>query len=391
MNDILADSDIEAIPAEKLKLDPENPRLLKFKLQEGELTEEKMVSALLARFDPEPIGRSIVEFGFFASEPLIVFPSGDNFIVAEGNRRLVALKLLLDEDLRDAVDAGKVWESLAEKLSDNAERLDQLAAIPCQVVPDREAADPIIGYRHIVGILKWDAFEKAAYVVRLLGDGENRTFEDVADLTGETSHRVKRYLRDWLVIEQAEKAGINVERPRQEFGRWERALHAKGVKEYIDATSPKELEPSSDTAYSGENERVEKLVSFLYGEPGGPDRLFGDTRRIDDFSIALQSEDGQRILEEERDLDSAFEAAGGRKDYVLKGLAKALMGLQQAKSDYGDYADDEEVVAAIGAIREELEHLAEISEIEEDDGEDFELSDEEEEDELDDDQDEERE
>jgi hypothetical protein len=89
LNDVLADASIEPIPFERLKLDPENPRLLKFKLQEGELTEESMVSALLARFDPEPVGRSIVEFGYFVSEPLIVFPSGDDYIVAEGNRRLV--------------------------------------------------------------------------------------------------------------------------------------------------------------------------------------------------------------------------------------------------------------------------------------------------------------
>jgi hypothetical protein len=384
LNDILADSKIEVIPFDLLKLDPENPRLLKFKLKEGELTEEKMVSALLARFDPEPVGRSIVEFGFFASEPLIVFPSGDAFIVAEGNRRLVALKLLLDSDLRAAVEAGDVWDKLASQLSEDGDRLAQLKEIPCQTVPDREAAAPIIGYRHIVGILKWDAFEKAAYVVRLLRDGNNRTFEEVADLTGETPRRVKRYLRDWLVIEQAENAGVDVERPREEFGRWEPAMHAKGVREYIEATSPTELEPASETAYSGQDDQMERLVSFLYGEENGPDRIFTDTRRIDDFSVALQSEDGRRILEEERDLESAFEAAGGRKDYVLKGLAKALAGLQQARSEYADYAEDEAVVAAVTAIRDELDHLHQISEAEAGgaDGDDFELSDEEEEDEL---------
>jgi hypothetical protein len=304
----------------------------------------------------------------------------------------VALKLLLDGELRETIESGEVWDDLAEELSATPERVEQLGTIPCQTVADRDAAAPIIGYRHIVGILKWDAFEKAAYVVRLLREGENRTFEEAADLTGETPRRIKRYLRDWLVIEQAEKAGIDVERPRQEFGRWERAMHAKGVREYIEATSPTDLEPSSDTAYGGDDEKTEKLVSFLYGEPDGPDRIFTDTRRIDDFSVALQSEDGRRILEEERDLESAFEVAGGRKDYVLKGLSKALTGLQQAKSDYADYADDEEVVQAVSAIRDELDHLSEISEVREGDDEDFELSEEEEEEEeldLDDEQDEE--
>jgi hypothetical protein len=378
---MLADTKVEGIPFERLRLDPENPRLLKFKLQEGELTEESMVRALLSRFDPEPIGRSIVEYGFFVSEPLIVFPSGDHFVVAEGNRRLVALKLLLDPPLREAVEAGDIWDTLASKLAEDGDRVEQLANIPCQTVPDRQAAAPIIGYRHIIGIRKWDAFEKAAYVVRLLREGQGRSFDEAADLTGETPRRIKRYLRDWLAIEQAENAGIDVERPREEFGRWERAMNAKGVREYIVATSPTEMEPKSDTAYEADDEQMGKLLSFLYGEANGPDRLFSDTRRIDDFSVALQSEDGRRILEEERDLENAFEAAGGRRDYVLKGLSKALTGLQQARSDYADYADDDEVKAAVDAIRQELDHLSDISDQEVGDD-DFELSDEEDEDEL---------
>lgn len=388
MNDILADTTVETIPFERLKLDPENPRLLKFKLQEGDLSDEGMVKALLARFDPEPIGRSIVEYGFFASEPLIVFPSGDDYIVAEGNRRLVALKLLREAPLREAVEAGDAWDTLAAKLQEDQERVEQLSTVPCQIVPDRQAAAPIIGYRHIVGILKWDAFEKAAYVVRLLREGQGRSFEEAADLTGETPRRVKRYLRDWLAIEQAAKADIDVDRPREEFGRWERAMNAKGVREYIDATSPTELEPSSDTAYQADDEQMEKLLSFLYGEADGPDRLFTDTRRIDDFSAALQSEDGRKILEEERDLESAFEAAGGRRDYVLKGLSKALTGLQQARADYPDYAEDEEVKAAVESIRQELDHLTEVAEPQKGEDEDFELPEEEDELDLDEEQDE---
>jgi hypothetical protein len=388
LNDILADTTVETIPFERLKLDPENPRLLKFKLQEGDLSDEGMVKALLARFDPEPIGRSIVEYGFFASEPLIVFPSGDDYIVAEGNRRLVALKLLREAPLREAVEAGDAWDTLAAKLQEDQERVEQLSTVPCQIVPDRQAAAPIIGYRHIVGILKWDAFEKAAYVVRLLREGQGRSFEEAADLTGETPRRVKRYLRDWLAIEQAAKADIDVDRPREEFGRWERAMNAKGVREYIDATSPTELEPSSDTAYQADDEQMEKLLSFLYGEADGPDRLFTDTRRIDDFSAALQSEDGRKILEEERDLESAFEAAGGRRDYVLKGLSKALTGLQQARADYPDYAEDEEVKAAVESIRQELDHLTEVAEPQKGEDEDFELPEEEDELDLDEEQDE---
>jgi hypothetical protein len=387
MTDILADARIEEVPFERLRLDPGNPRLLKYKLQEGELDEVGMVDALLSSFDPEPVGRSIVEFGFFATEPLIVFPEGEHLIVAEGNRRLVALKLLLDPELREQVDAGDHWDRLAAELERRPDRLERLKTIPCQEVPDRQAAAPIIGYRHIVGILKWDAFEKSAYVVQLLGEDQNRTFEEVANLVGETPSRVQRRLRDWLALEQAGKAGVRTTEAQEEFGRWERAMNAKGVRQYIGAVSPTVLEPDSETAYEAPDEQMQTLLSFLYGEPDGPDRIFTDTRRIDELSVALQSDDGRRILEDERDLDRAFEAAGGRLDYVLKGLNKALTGLQQAAADYPEYADDANVVAAIEAIRDELDRLtagvAAAAEAAAEGTEDFDLEDEEEEVDLD--------
>lgn len=350
MSDVLAETKITELPFGQLLLDPENPRLLKHKLEHGELDEPTMVEALMASFDPMPVARSIVEFGFFATEPLIVFPTSDGYVVAEGNRRLVALKLLLDEALRDDVDADKEWDELAHSLAANPSRLKRLETIPCQEVPDRDAAAPIIGYRHIVGILKWDAFEKTAYVTSLIKQDPSRPFEDVGDLVGESPGKVKRRLRDWLVLEQADAAAIDISRPQQEYGRWERAMNAKGVREYIGAKTPASMESDATEGYDGEDDRVRKLLSFLYGEENGPDRLFSDTRRIDDLSAALQTQDGRDILEGERDLDRAFEAAGGRRDYVLKGFEKALKGLQQAGDDYPDYAEDDDVARALEAV-----------------------------------------
>jgi hypothetical protein len=357
MTDVLAETPITHHALGDLRLDPENPRLHRFTLEDGPLDEPAMVEALLARFDPEPVGRSIVEFGFFATEPLIVFPEDGAYIVAEGNRRLVALKLLLDPELREAVDAGAEWDRMAAQLQTHPERVARLATIPCQEVPDRKAAAPIIGYRHIVGILKWDAFEKSAFVVKLLEEDPTRDFEQVSELVGENPRRIQRRLRDWLALKQAEEAGVRIVEAQAEFGRWERAMNARGVREYIQARSPTVMQPGSDTAYDAPSEQMAKLLSFLYGEPGGPDRLFTDTRRIDDLSVALQTDDGVRILETERDLERAFEAAGGRRDFVLKGLAKALTGLQQAAPDYAEHADDEAVQMAIAAIREQLDQL----------------------------------
>jgi hypothetical protein len=296
--------------------------------------------------------------------------------------RLLAVQLLLDEELRKAVEADPVWDDLANRLAEHEERRARLSTLPCQQVEDREAAAPLIGYRHIVGILKWDPFEKAAFVVGLLGGPDNRDFDAVSEMVGESPRRIQRYLRDWLTLEQAERNGIDVTRARREFGRWERAIHSSGVREYIGGRSPTAMEPESDTAYDGDDEKMKMLLSFLYGEAGGPDRIFTDTRRIDDLSVALRSEEGRAVLEERRDLDDAFEVAGGRLAYVRKGLAKALTGLQQAAPDYPEYAGVEEVITAINAIKDELARLEEGAEASEqaaaEGDEDFELEEEDE-------------
>ena len=389
MTDLLAETPVQGLPLDSLDLDTENPRLFRVEAAGDTLSETEIVEALLDAFDPEPVGRSLVEYGFFATEPLIVFEERARYVVAEGNRRLVALKLLMSAELREAVGADEVWTRLASELDENPDRKERLATIPCQVVPDRATAAPIIGYRHIVGILKWDAYEKAAFVVKQLRDEPDRTFDDVADMTGERPGRVRRYLRDYVAIEQAEAAGIDATRAVQQFGRWERAMNTRGVRLYIEAKSPTDTAADATAAYDADGEQMRKLLSFLYGEAGGPDRLFTDTRRIDELSTALATDEGRRILEDERDLDRAFEAAGGRKDYVLKSLAKALTGIQRAESDFADYADDDDVSALLSDIDAALAQLRQgvvvAAEARQDGTADFEL--EEDEDEEDEDED----
>jgi hypothetical protein len=138
----------------------------------------------------------------------------------------------------------------------------------------------------------------------------------------------------------------------------ERALNTRGVKDFIQAIEAKDLEPTSDRAYEAGAEPMSRLVSYLYGEQDGPGPLFTDTRRIDHLATALSSEDGRTVLKEERNLDLAFDAAGGRRALVLKNLEKALTALQIASSDFADFASDPEVAAMAQSVRSALDDLA---------------------------------
>ena len=299
MPDELSENPVEPIEFAKLRLDPRNPRLLD--LTENPLTKE-IVEALVDQHDPINIARALVEFGFFNSEALIAITEDERetFIVVEGNRRLVAMMLLQDDALREEVDADAEWSELAARFAEK--RPDDLKTIPCQVVTDRRAAAPNIGYRHIVGIKKWDAHEKAAFVTDLLKHVESsEPFQAVSNLTGETPHRVRTYVRDFRLLEQAERDGLEIAPAKDKFGRFTRAMNAAGVSQFIGAKAPSEIEPDEPDAYKENGEQMRKLLSYIFGEEGGPPAVFSDTRQVKELGAALASEDGRRILAESRE------------------------------------------------------------------------------------------
>ena len=344
--------DIEPLPLEQLDFDRRNPRLLRLKPDDRELSDTEIAQILIEGWDPKPIGRSLSEYGFFPSEPLIVFQEGNRYIVAEGNRRLLAARLLTDPGLRTRAGAPDDWEELGAQLESSGFSLDE---VPCQIVPNREAAAPVIGYRHIVGIAKWEAYDKAAFVAHLIKEGD-RDFESVSDLVGETPSRVKRYLRDYVALGQAERAGTPVEDAKDEFGRFERAMQASGTREYVGGKTPAEMDTTGDTSVTN-LDAMRKLIGYLYGLPDGTGPLFTDTRRIDELATALRSEEGRRILEVERDLDRAFDAAGGRRSLVLKGLGRALSAIVSVTADFPGFSEDEEVGQCVDQIRDALDQL----------------------------------
>ena len=44
--------------------------------------------------------------------------------------------------------------------------------MPVVVLPDRAAATPIIGFRHISGILQWQPYAQARYIARLVDEDD---------------------------------------------------------------------------------------------------------------------------------------------------------------------------------------------------------------------------
>src|SRR5712692_1606816 len=93
------------MPTDDLLLDPLNPRLAD---EEETNDQDKLTEILWREMAVDEVALSIARNGYFPQEPMLVMPKPrqpGKFTVVEGNRRLVAVRVLRDRALRDAVGA----------------------------------------------------------------------------------------------------------------------------------------------------------------------------------------------------------------------------------------------------------------------------------------------
>jgi len=111
------------------------------------------------------LARDIVENqGLF--EPPLVYPDGESFTVADGNRRVTCLKLLRDPSLAPTVDLEAYFRHLGRGWTPRTP-----ISIECQVEADRDRVDEILYRRHTgsqggIGQSPWDDRAKHNFVER---------------------------------------------------------------------------------------------------------------------------------------------------------------------------------------------------------------------------------
>ena len=190
---------IESLDVEQLLLDPENPRLEGMGLLKDQ---SDLIKAMWREMAVSEVALSIAANGFFEEEPLFAIPGPTingkpGYYVVEGNRRLTAVKLLLDENLRKTVRATDLPEL-------DAKALDKLKKLPVSIYPKREALWEYFGFRHVNGPKEWDSLSKAAYVAKVRRE-YGKSLEEITRKIGDQHSTVKRIYRGYVLLEQAEK------------------------------------------------------------------------------------------------------------------------------------------------------------------------------------------
>jgi hypothetical protein len=330
-------------PLSELLLDPKNPRLRRD--EEGQ-SQEQLLEIMVRRFKIAELAESIVASGYLPFDPMIAYRDDASVYVREGNRRLAAIKLLLDPDLAPARTL-PTWQELSVRLS--GETREQLTQLSVTVYDSADAIElsAYIGFRHVTGVLQWPPLEKAGFIALLIEQG--LAYAEIAERLGSYPRHVERhYIAHQLVQQAVEREVPGHEKIEDSFGVLLRALQASGIAEFIGVAYPGDPGASGAPVPDDHFDAFRDFVRWTFGTDEFQ-RVLPDSRRLTDWGAILQSTEAVQYLRltPEPSFDRAWLKAGGQAESVRDGLWTAAYRLEEVVPLVVQHTGDEQVEDAV--------------------------------------------
>ena len=313
----------EPVSVDHLHLDPKNPRIQ----QVGEgLDEQRILEILWREYSVEEVALSIAQNGYFNHEPLFAAEEGGRLVVVEGNRRLAAVRILRDPQLREQLNATSL-PAISDRRADD---LSQLPVIRCR----RDEVWQYIGFKHVNGPQPWNSFAKAEYIAWVRNE-VGTDLGDIARTIGDTHSTVARLYRAYMALKQAESAGV-YDRERRtrkhfSFSHLYTGLDYKGIREFTeiaDLDPPKEKPiPKSRMKEFGE------LCVWLWGDKSRDKQALirSQNPHLRQLDEALLDPDGLVAIRAGYGLQHSVDVARGDTALFREALLNAKQALQVAR------------------------------------------------------------
>lgn len=317
------DGTVSHLSPDLLDFDLENPRLAQLAIGEFD-TEADFIRFLWKEMNVEEIALSIVAKGYFEHEPLFAIKKGARYTVIEGNRRLAAVKLLRDPELKAEINV--------DLPSIRADVATDLVELPV-VVTTREKVWQYIGFKHVNGPKPWGAVAKAEYIARCINKF-GVPLDDIPRMIGDTHKTVRRLYRGLMVLQQAQDQGLyNIDdrtNKRLFFSHLYTGLSYPGFQKFLglkEETSykPKPVPPRCKA-------QLGQLCVWLFGsrDQGSQPLIKSQNPDLRRLAEALQTERGRDALTAGLPLDLAHDASIGDDRLFREALIKAKVHLEQA-------------------------------------------------------------
>lgn len=332
------------LPAAELCFDVRNPRLLEFGVS-GRTSPGEILNILWEAMDARELAMSIAASGFFRHEPLIVAEENGRRVVIEGNRRLAAVRGLLDP-------------ALVKRPGGPIPVLDPAARKALEHLPvlygDRREAWRYLGFKHVNGPAKWTGFAKAQYVAQVHRE-YGVPLRDIAGQIGDSHGTVRRLYRGLMILEQAERAKVwdsgRRWNPRLAFSHLYTAADYDGVAAFLglEPDAPESPEPVPP----GRLKELGEFLTWLYGDrpANRPPVVISQNPHLRMLDEALKSPEAVYALRDGCDIVRAHELSRPSSALFAEALSAARRELMTAKAQLTPgYDGSEELLRIAGTV-----------------------------------------
>lgn len=221
-----------AVSSILLDFDPDNPRFISLRSNRRDCDFDPF-KTICDAFEVRSLVASIVLGGYHGAEPLLVISAGDRYTVLDGNRRLAAIRVILNRE----TDLHYYPQWLDEPSSESLESVRQ---VPVMVVHSRKDAWPLLARRHGMGMIKWDNYGKASFFRHVL-DSYTVPDHQVANHLVIGRRELHGFLMPNKLINAAEAAGVwnrnQMEEKRISYSRVARALLDERIQQFVGITN----------------------------------------------------------------------------------------------------------------------------------------------------------
>ena len=356
---------ITKVAVERLRLDRMNPRLV----GEGAAASDEWIIARLYRSaELDELLQSISANGYLDIEPLVVMADSDaeygGLIVLEGNRRLATLRLLREPALVTRIEAEGTRIKTDWKLSEAVRRT--LNEVSVYLVGNREHARAFIGFKHINGPQKWDAYAKAQFAADWYrkGQADGVGLEQIAQAIGDRHDTIKRMVSGIYVLEQAQAEGLfEIEdrySRRFNFSHLYTALSRSQYMHFLGLEAAwSRHEPTPNQIPRGKLDRLKQVLVWIYGSKADDvepvvRKQNPDIKRLGEV---LASTEGRHVLEQGRSLDEAHISTGSADKRFTESLLGARSAIRHAAGSLRAYDGRDQ---SLLDIAEDVKETAEV-------------------------------
>lgn len=236
-----------------LHLDDRNPRLGR---EFSARAPQQVIQYLFEHDKAMDVAESIATRGYFPNEPLLAIKEDDRLVVVEGNRRLAALKALLEP--------GILEDSYHRKISRLSRRIDrsQITEVPVTIAPNRRATDRQVSGRHVgTPVLAWRAENRASFILDKIAEGYDN--DDLRDELGFNPTDIQHARQTRAIAEMARSLDLpdeikaKLDNPRAKvFSTIERVIDSKVGRDYL------MISPDPEHGLKGNTSKKEFVKGF---------------------------------------------------------------------------------------------------------------------------------